>query len=69
MITEEQRRALHALREALRLCEGAAVEVHPCQDNWVGVSPSTQVGFFLCSETDVLRASDIDRLLAEHPEP
>ena len=68
MITEEQRRALFALREALRLCEGAGVEVHPCQDNWVGVSPIGGVEFFLCSESDVLLPSDIDRLLAEHPE-
>lgn len=60
MITEEQRRALFALREALRLCEGA--------DLWaVGI-----LDYHLSVEqgggTIRLSAADIDRLLAEHPE-
>lgn len=63
-MTEEQRRALFALREALRLCNGSdialdAVGVAPLR-LWVGVKVTLLSGYLL--------ASDIDRLLSEHPE-
>lgn len=66
MITEEQRRALFALREALRLCEGAGVEV-VCQevlDNGIEVNFGNSV--WPCFGS--LLASDLSKLLAEHPE-
>ena len=64
MITEEQRRALFALREALHLCEGSAVEV-------VGIAEFPQADIWLRDgepNSGRLRASDVDLLLAEHPE-
>lgn len=66
MITEAQRRALFALREALRLCEEAKVEVYQgigcvgfgaADFKWSGLS-----------ESENLHASDIDGLLVEYPE-
>lgn len=68
MITEQQRRALFALREALHLCDRAYLMLS-LNDDGPGLTietlnPSTvlaQVGVYLSSE-------DIDRLLAEHPD-
>lgn len=63
MITEEQRRALFALREALDLCEGARIGI------WANTQPGISVLVAHYSEgSQDLSAADIDRLLAEHPE-
>ncbi|QJD55197.1 hypothetical protein Psm1vBMR14_gp45 [Pseudomonas phage MR14] len=62
-MTEEQRRALFALREALRLCEAARVSI------WANTVPSISVFLTHYSEAcQDLTASDINRLLSEHPE-
>lgn len=69
MITEEQRRALFALREALRLCEGANLSLSLNTDGpglaleALGASGRVLAHYGVC-----LVAEDIDRLLAEHPE-
>lgn len=70
MITEAQRRALFALREALHLCEGADITVSPCSDSYVQVATWTlgNLDSEICSDSEDLLASDIDRLLAEHPD-
>lgn len=63
MITEEQRRALFALREALRLCEDARICIDG-QDIYIFHVVSgweTPCGGSLCS-------TDVAHLLAEHPE-
>lgn len=51
MITEEQRRALFALREALRLCEGANVVLKFNEEScMLGTSPNSWYELFpLCS--------------------
>lgn len=62
MITEEQRRALHALREALRLCEGADVHVVAWKGiATVGIGELPEGSHELCSSTVSLR-------LQEYPE-
>ena len=65
-MTEEQRRALFALREALRLCEGA--DVHLYTWNHGG---SAEVCLNLGESDwmdDEFATGDVDRLLSEHPE-
>lgn len=73
MITEEQRRALHALREALRLCEGAEVGLHLEGNDytalWIichnsGPEPTSRL-----FDADRVLAEQVDALLQEHPEP
>lgn len=66
MITEAQRRALFALREALHLCEAAEVEVYQAI-GCVGVGAS-DFKWTEHSEGENLHSADITRLLAEHPE-
>lgn len=62
MITEEQRRAMFALREALRLCEGADVHVVA----WKGVAT---VGVGAIPEgANELSSSEVSLRLQEHPE-
>lgn len=70
MITEEQRRALFALREALHLCEGAGVEVvADAHQNWgeliIHVAGVTNLPL---DTGDMLTVADIDAVLQEHPE-
>ena len=65
MITEAQRRALFALREALHLCEGAHVRVY--------MSPGydcleTAIDFDRSQHFGDMRAEDITAVIAEHPE-
>lgn len=62
MITEAQRRALFALREALHLCEAADVVVDARGANVLIEPHESEWGYKLKSE-------DIDSLLAKHPEP
>lgn len=63
-MTEEQRRALFALREALRLCSGSNIVIDAA-----GVAPlRLWVGVNVCLLDGYLGSSDIDRLLSEHPE-
>lgn len=64
MITEAQRRALFALREALHLCEVAEVRVAP-------ISEETLIGLTWSGETralNLLSSQGLTQLLAEHPE-
>lgn len=62
MITEEQRRALFALREALRLCECANVHVIAWRGlALVGAGPRPH-------DSDNLDSSDVNAFLEEHPE-
>jgi hypothetical protein len=67
MLTEEQRRALHALREALRLCEGADVHLYSGMGQGTGYT-YVHIGFDDFNDGE-FKASDVDCLLAEHPEP
>lgn len=64
MITEAQRRALFALREALHLCEGAEV--------WIDANGGESIRLWVASDcklaADRLRVSDLNQLLAEHPD-
>ena len=65
MITEAQRRALFALREALRLCEGAEISILatgkvPLQLNRPGLE---------CFMEDGLNAQSISDYLSHYPEP
>lgn len=66
MITEEQRRALFALREALHLCEGADVHLY------AGMHQGSGFTRLELSKNDWMddefAATDVDALLAEHPE-
>lgn len=73
MITEQQRRALFALREALHLCEGAEVSVS-------ADLTKPRIHVICCDPTHktfrtgqhsagpLLEASFVDFLLSEHPE-
>lgn len=65
-MTEEQRRALFALREALRLCEAADVHLYTWNH---GGSAETclQLGRDDLND-DEFAVEDVDRLLSEHPE-
>lgn len=65
MITEEQRRALFALREALHLCEGADIFISPAVEGIrIGGAEGGTLGYF----DEGLRPSNIDAVLQEHPE-
>lgn len=66
MITEPQRRALFALREALHLCEGAGVVIGNYSEHGLAlgeVSLSEQYYF-----DSYVGVGDVENLLAEHPE-
>lgn len=60
MITEAQRRALFALREALHLCDEAGIYISP-ENDYDGYRRVLEIG-------GQLQVSDVDRVLAEHPE-
>lgn len=71
MITEAQRRALFALREALHLCDGARVAVRATTSPFQGdeYQQEIQVGndfHYTCEE--FLSTENIDAILSEHPE-
>lgn len=66
MITEAQRRALFALREALQLCTTADVHLYSYMRQGCGLT-SLQLGRD-DSNDDEFAVEDVDRLLAEHPE-
>lgn len=72
MLTEEQRRALHALREALRLCEGAEVGLHLEGNDytalWVICHNSGPEPVSKLFETDQVLAEHVVALLQEYPE-
>lgn len=66
MITEEQRRALFALREALHLCEVSKVRV----ESTPGYGGEQCLSIELNRESwFAFRAEHVDEFLAEHPEP
>lgn len=62
----DQRAAVVALREALKLCELAGVTVNACSDNYVQVSIWSHGNWIggHCSESEDLLVSDLDVLLA-----
>lgn len=68
MITEQQRRALFALREALSLCDDAGLNL-TLNDGGPGMSIEcfvtdtslSEIGVYLCS-------TDIDAILEAHPD-
>lgn len=73
MITEAQRRALFALREALHLCEGAEVSVSADLTKpriHIICCDPTHLTFRLGTHSagPTLEAAFVDFLLAEHPE-
>lgn len=61
MITEAQRRALFALREALHLCAAANVHVDARRENVLIDPHKSEWGY-------KLESADIDAILAEHPD-
>lgn len=65
MITEAQRRALFALREALHLCEEAKIYISP-EDDYDGYRCVLEIDGH--DSWGQLQVSDVDRVLAEHPE-
>lgn len=69
-MTEEQRRALFALREALRLCESAGLTICGTQDESVAVYDENagHVCQILASDDCNLRVQDVDRILEANPE-
>lgn len=72
MITENQRRALFALREALHLCEGAAVSVSAGLTSQCVHVICTQYNVYAAGAVSfgaVLGSATIDELLAANPEP
>lgn len=70
MITEEQRRALFALREALRLCEGADVliQARECDIGDEHQQEITVGEQWYYTHKSFLSVEDIDIVLQEHPE-
>lgn len=74
MITEEQRRALFALREALHLCDKALISVEAGGDFnycckirfWDETGNPEPIEH--ASATETLEATDLDLFLARHPE-
>jgi len=62
MLTEEQRRALHALREALWLMEAPGSNLWPTGTIDYHINPEVGGG------TIRMTHEDIDAFLAEHPE-
>lgn len=70
MITEAQRRALFALREALHLCRESEVLLYAHESKVrVCATSRPELSFALKSRFSWLDEYGIDRLLAEHPEP
>ena len=69
-MTEEQRRALFALREALRLCDGAGVLVAACDTTiaWEHQQEITVGNQYFYTGRAFLDAEHIDAVLQEHPE-
>lgn len=65
MITENQRRALFALREALHLCDDAGMTVSEVIG---GVGVYDQNIRLMFSSDDDLAVADLDAFLAEHPD-
>lgn len=71
MITEEQRRALFALREALRLCECAGVMIQARENRLGSDDQQQEISFgqyFKYTHDSFLNAEDIEAVLQEHPE-
>lgn len=66
MITEEQRRALFALREALHLCDIAGVEI--INEGFEGNGIVVRFGISEWPCFTSLIESDLAKLLQEHPE-
>lgn len=66
MISEEQRRALFALREALHLCEVAEVVVRNDSFNGIVIEVDSK-SMWPCFND--LRSSDVRKLIAQYPEP
>lgn len=68
MITEAQRRALFALREALHLCDEALIMLS-LNDDGPGMTVETVGPSAVLAEVGVyLWAGDVDTILSEHPE-
>lgn len=67
MITEAQRRALFALREALELCHSSRISVKAETEDSGHVRVSGSFGGCF-SLSNQLNCYDIDRLLQEFPE-
>ncbi|MNE82637.1 hypothetical protein D3C81_773740 [compost metagenome] len=70
MITEEQRRALFALREALHLCEAAGVLIQ-ARESHIGDEHQQEITVgdnWHYTRESFLRAENVDAVLAEHPE-
>lgn len=68
MITETQRRALFALRETLHLCDEAGLLIYARAEGVRVCNNGGDVQFGTTSRNIWLEASDVDRLLAEHPD-
>jgi len=71
MITEAQRRALFALREALHLCDAARVTVSASADLVVQVCLWDEKFDLIADESsnsEDLMSKDVDRLLGQQPE-
>lgn len=66
MISEAQRRALFALREALHLCEVTEVVVRKDRDNGIVIEVDSK-SVWPCFND--LRSSDVRKLIAQYPEP
>lgn len=65
-MSEEQRRALFALREALKLLVACEMYISPgVECVWVG---GDTLALAIPSKEDFLAVSDIDSLLARYPE-
>lgn len=69
MITEEQRRALFALREALRLCDqaGLLIDLGECVDFGLRIE-NISTGEILNHIRVSLDSTDIGMILEGHPE-
>jgi hypothetical protein len=69
MIPEEQRRALHALREALRLCDDAMLllDLGECVDFGLRIE-NISTGEILNHIRVNLDSTDISMILEAHPE-
>lgn len=68
MITEAQRRALFALREALHLCDAADLIIHAHAKRVRVASEDPDNRFGILSRRAWLAGTDIGTILAEHPE-
>lgn len=66
MITEAQRRALFALREALHLCESEEIVVRKDRHNGIVIEVDAK-SMWPCFND--LRSSDVRKLIAQYPEP